>query len=64
MGRLNMLTTHPASGPETIPAPSRPAGALPRPPAVPYEFNLCLRYSFYEPALDPLRFLMPLRPLQ
>jgi hypothetical protein len=58
-----MLTTHPAMpGVPTVPAPLRPASALPPPPAVPYEFNYCLRFNSYEPALDPLRFLFPLRP--
>jgi hypothetical protein len=57
-----MLTTRPASGPPTIVAPLRSASALPPPPAVPFEFNLCLRFGFYEPSLDPLRVLFPLRP--
>lgn len=57
-----MTSTRPADGPQTIPAPSRPGGALPPPPRVPYEFNLCLRFNVYEPALDPLRALFPLRP--
>lgn len=57
-----MSDTIPASGPPTVLAPARPASALPPPPAVPFEFNRCLRFGLYEPALDPLRFLFPLRP--
>lgn len=56
-----MRTTEP-SGPPTVLAPLRAASALPPPPPVPYEFNSCLRFNRYEPSLDPLRVLFPLRP--
>lgn len=56
------MTTRPASGPPTVPAPARSASAFPPAPRVPYEFNFCLRFNRYDPALDPLRFLCPLRP--